>query len=136
MSQMTKMDIEPVHAACGAHTWPWSAGDFRTLRRYFCDFVLPVLTLAAMFALTAGVLVLLVSAVAEMGLYSQSQQIGPDPWSAASFDPACGWDGQAGPEDPASMDIQDRDEASPGEPWPISHARDQLDAPWACWTPE
>jgi hypothetical protein len=136
MDQLTKMIVEPVHGACEAHALHWGAGNFRTLRRYLWDFVLPVLTLAAMSALTVVVLVLLVSTVADMGLYSQSQQTSPDPWSAACFGPACLEDHVAYPERPVPMDMPDRDQASPGEPWSNSQADDQVDVPWARWTPE
>jgi len=118
MGRMTKMIVEPVHGAGGAHALHWGAGDFRTLRRYFLEFVLPVLTLAAMFALTAVVLVLLVSAVAEIELYSQSREASPDPWSTACFGPASQWDRPAYPEYSARMDALDRDMVSLAEPWP------------------
>jgi hypothetical protein len=117
---MMKMVVEPVHGACQAHVLHWGAWDFRTLRRYFLDFVLPVLTLAAMSALTVVMLVLLVSAVAEIELYSQSREATPDPWSAACFGPAFLWDREAYPEYSARMDALDWDVVSQAEPWPGS----------------
>jgi len=131
MGQMTKTVVEPVHAACETGALHWGAHDFRTLRRYLLDFVLPVLVLAAMSALTIVMLVLIVSAVAEMGLYSQSRQATPDPWSTACFDPAFPWDRQAYPDDPPRMGMLDADEPATG-----LCTNDQLDAPWACWAPE
>lgn len=118
MAQMTKMVVQPVHGACGAHALHWGAGDFRTLRRYFLDFVLPVLMLAAMSALTAFLLVLIVSAVADMELYAQRSQASPDPWSTVCSGSASLSDRQAYPDDPARMDMLDRDVANSAEPWP------------------
>jgi hypothetical protein len=131
MGQVTKMVVEPVPAACGAHTLHWAAGDFRTLRRYFLEFVLPVLTLAAMSALTVVLLVLIVSAVADMELYSQSHQASPDPWSADGAGSTMVSDRQAYPDEPARMQMPDADDPSLGP-----QTRDQIDAPWARWTPE
>jgi hypothetical protein len=131
MGQMTKMMVEPTPAACGLHAMRRGAGDFRTLRRCFMDFVLPVLTLAAMSVLTTVMLVLIVSAVADMGLYSQSRAASPDPWSTACFGPAFLWDRQAYPDDPPRMGMLDAD-----EPWLGPQTNDQLDTPWARWTPE
>jgi hypothetical protein len=101
------------------------------LRRYFLDFVLPVLMLAAMSALTAVMLVLVVSAVADMGLSWQSREATPDAWSAACFGPASLWDSQAYPDYPARTGMVDAD-----DPWLGPQTSDQLDAPWARWVPE
>lgn len=131
MGQMAKMFVEPMHAACGSHTLHWGANDFRTLRRYFLELVLPVLTVAAMSALTAVMLVLIVGAVADMGLYSQSREVTPDPWSNACSGPAFLWDRQTYPDDPPRMETLDAD-----EPWPGSRSNDDLDVPWARWVPE
>ena len=131
MDQMVKRVVEPVHAACEADAVHWGAHDFRTLRRYLLDFVLPVLTLAAMSALTIVMLVMIVSAVADMGLYSQSRDAVPDPWSAACFGPAFLSDGQAYSDDSSRMGAPDAEEPATGP-----QANSQVDAPWACWVPE
>lgn len=131
MGQATKMVIEPGPGACEAHALHRAVGDFRTLRRYFMEFVLPALTLAAMSALTTIMLVLIVSAVADMELYAQSHQASPDPWSDASADSAMLPDRQAYPDEPARMQTFDADDPSLGP-----QTRDQIDAPWARWTPE
>jgi len=131
MGQMTKTVVEPVPAAGEADVAHWGARDSRTLKRYFLDFVLPVLTLAAMSALTIVILVLIVNAVAEMGLYSQSGEAASDPWSNASLSSAFGSDGQACPDDPVGMGMTDTSEPQSGP-----QANSQLDDPWSCWTPE
>jgi len=131
MGQMTKTVVEPVHAACEADALLRGARDFRTLRRYFLDFVLPVLMLAAMSALTLVMLVLIVSAVAEMGLYSQSGEAASDPWSAACLGPAVLSDGRAYPDDPPRMGTLETH-----EPWSGPQANSELDALWACWVLE
>jgi len=131
MDQTTKTVVEPVPAACEADVVHWGARDSRTLKRYVLDFVLPVLTLAAMSVLTIVILVLVVNAVAEMGLYSQSGGASSDPWSSASPSSAFGSDGRACPDDPAGMGMTDT-----GEPQSGSQANSQLEAPWACWVPE
>jgi hypothetical protein len=136
MDLMMKTNVEPMQAACEAHALHWRAADFRTLRRYFLDFMLPILTVAAMSALTIVMLVLIVSAVADMGLSSQTRQTSPDPWSAACFGPAFLWDRQVDLDSGARTDMMDQDEDSPAEPWPGPQTNDQLDVPWARWTPE
>jgi hypothetical protein len=130
MDQMTKTVVEPVPAACEADVVHWGAHDSRTLKRYFLDFVLPVLTLAAMSALTIVLLVLIVSSVADMELYSQSREAAPDPWSAACSSAAPLWDGQASPDD-SPTGMLDAGQPATGQP-----SNSPVDAPWARWVPE
>lgn len=125
-----KIGVEPAHVPGGAYVLRRGVGDLRTLRRYFWNLVLPALTLTAMSALTAAVLVLLVGAAADLSLYSHGQPTSPDPWSVACFGPACLWDSQGYPEHAAAADMLDQDQASPGE---SSQAGDQADGPWARW---
>jgi hypothetical protein len=136
MGVMTKMDVEPMQAACGAHALHWRAADFRTLRRCLIELVLPVLMVAAMSALTTAMLVLVVHAVADMGQSSQTPQTSPDPWSAACVGPAVPWDQLMAPDSGVRTDTTEQDVDGPAEQWPGARTSDQLDAPWARWTPE
>ncbi len=131
MGQVTKTVVEPVHAACEADALLRGARDFRTLRRYVLDFVLPVLMLAAMSALTIAMLVLVVSAVAEMGLYPQHCAAASDSWSEACPGPAVLSDGQAYPGDPPRTGTLETAEPRSGP-----QANSELDAPWAYWVLE
>jgi hypothetical protein len=123
MNGMAKTVVGPVHAASGTHVLHGGAGDFRTLRWYFVDFVLPVLALAAMSALTAVMLVLVVSAVADMELSVQDYQTSPDLWRTACFGPAFTWDSQSHRADLAGMDMLGAE-----EPWLDPQANGRLSA--------
>jgi hypothetical protein len=131
MDQVTKGIVEPVHGACEAHALGWGAGNFRTLRRYFWEFALPALMLAAMSALTAVVLVLLVTAAAELGPRSQDQQASPDPWSVACVGPAFLWDRPAYSDSAARLGMPDSDAEGLAALWFGSRMSDPLESPAA-----
>jgi hypothetical protein len=128
MGQVTKMVIGP---ACGTHGLCRGLWDSGTLRRWFLDFVLPVLMLAAMSVLTVVLLVVVVEAAAELGSYTPSRDATPDPWTTACFGPAFIVDQQAYPDYPSPMQMLDgHGSASDQQP------NDQVDTPWARWVPE
>ncbi|MBN1510200.1 MAG: hypothetical protein JW955_25355 [Sedimentisphaerales bacterium] len=136
MGQVTQIDVQPMQAAREAHALHWWAADSRTLRWCVVELVLPALTVVAMSVLTAVLLVLVVSAVADMELSWQARPGNLDPWAAACFGSTIPWNRQMDAESGAGMGELVWDEAGTAEPWPGSLADDRLDVSWARWTPQ
>jgi len=116
MGQMMRTAVGPVPAVCRAHVLHWGLWDSGTLRRWFLDFVLPVLMLAAMSALTVTLLVVVVEAAAELGTYEPGREITPDLWSTACFGPPFLVERQVDPDYSSPMEMLDGHGPASAEP--------------------